>query len=143
MPNLGVALREEIVRLSRRELRAQLATVKKASAAYRRDIAALKREVSALEAALKRLARAQGKVATRPIAGATDTKLRFSAKGLRSQRERLGLSARELGTLLGVSAQSVYNWESEKARPRRDQIARLAALRGLGKRAVQQRLEQS
>jgi DNA-binding transcriptional regulator YiaG len=143
MPNLGRALREEIVRLSRRELRGQLATIKKASAAHRRDIAALKREVSALEAALKRLMRAQGKSAPRPIAAATGRKVRFSAKGLRSQRQRLGLSARELGVLLGVSAQSVYNWESESARPRRDQIARLAALRGLGKRAVQQRLEQS
>jgi len=56
------------------------------------------------------------------------------AKGLRSQRARLGLSAADFGKLIGVSAQSIYNWESEKARPRAGQIARVAQLRLMGKR---------
>ncbi len=42
--------------------------------------------------------------------------------------------------LVGVGAQSIYNWESEKARPRVEQIAKLAAMRGLGKREVAARL---
>lgn len=48
----------------------------------------------------------------------------------------------EFGKLLGVSAQSIYNWESEKARPRAEQIAKLAALRSVGKREAAARLEQ-
>ena len=36
------------------------------------------------------------------------TAVRRSAKGLAKQRERLGLSAAEMGVLLGVSGQSVY-----------------------------------
>ena len=43
--------------------------------------------------------------------------------------------------LLGVSAHSIYNWESEKARPRVEQIAKLVALRALGKKEVAARLE--
>ena len=62
--------------------------------------------------------------------------MRFVAKGLRSQRSRLALSASEFGKLVGVSAQSVYNWERGTTRPREQQIAKLASLRGLGKREV-------
>ena len=58
------------------------------------------------------------------------------------QRERLGLSAEDFGKLLGVSAQSIYNWEHEKARPRAEQLAKVAALRGIGKREAKARLDQ-
>lgn len=72
----------------------------------------------------------------------TAKRVRFAAKGLRSQRNRLGLSQTDLGTLLGVSAQSIYNWESESTRPRDEQLAKLAALRGIGKREAGARLKQ-
>jgi DNA-binding XRE family transcriptional regulator len=55
--------------------------------------------------------------------------------------EPVDLSASDFGKLLRVSAQSIYNWEAEKARPRPEQIVKLAALRGLGKREVATRLE--
>jgi len=66
--------------------------------------------------------------------------LRFAAKGLRTQRARLGLSAADFGKLIGVSAQSIYNWESEKARPRAGQITRVAQLRMMGKREARAEL---
>jgi hypothetical protein len=47
IPNIGAVLKHEIARLSRREIRAQVQTTKKASAQYRRHIAALRREVEA------------------------------------------------------------------------------------------------
>ena len=73
------------------------------------------------------------------VSGET-TSVRFSAKGLASQRQRLGLSAAEMGLLLDVSAQTIYNWEAGKSRPRQQQLAAIAALRGLGKRQVKVRL---
>ena len=57
-------------------------------------------------------------------------------------RERLGLSVGDFGKLLGVSAQSIYNWERETAYPRGEQLAKLAALRSIGKREAQARLAQ-
>lgn len=60
--------------------------------------------------------------------------LRFSAKGLASQRNRLGLSAEDVGLLVGASGQSIYNWEADKARPRAQHLSALAALRTLGKK---------
>ena len=71
---------------------------------------------------------------------ATDEHLRFSAKGLISQRKRLGLSAAECGLLVGASAQSIYNWEVGKVRPRAKHLAAIASLRSLGKREVAARL---
>lgn len=69
-------------------------------------------------------------------------RLRFTAKGLRSQRKRLGLSAADCAKLLGVTDQTVYNWERGEARPRQQQVANIASLRRMGKKEAMARLEQ-
>ena len=84
-----------------------------------------------------------GTPSTMVKADSTTKPVRFSAKGLQTHRSRLELGAGDFGKLLGVSAQSIYNWEAEKARPRAEQIAKLAALRSLGKREAAARLEQA
>jgi len=142
MPNIAVVLKQEIARLARREIRGEITTLKKASAQYRRDIAALKRRTVKLERQVGVLG---GKVldVPRPAAsGNGEAQFRFVAKGLRSLRKRLGVSANDFASLVGVSAQSVYNWELGKAKPRGTQLATLAALRGMGKREAVARLEQ-
>jgi len=141
MPNIGNVLKEEIVRLSRRENRSQFDSTRKATIRHRREIAALKRGMLQLERQVALLSR---KVLAAPAVTAADTSgkaARFSAKRLRAHRERLGLSAGDFGKLLGVSAQSIYNWEQEKARPRAELLAKVAALRGIGKRDAKSRLE--
>jgi DNA-binding XRE family transcriptional regulator len=142
MPNVGTLLREEINRLSRRTLRAELAATKKASTQHRRQIAALKRQVALLERQVSQLTRRSPAVADASAAASKGRSARFVAKGLRSHRARLGLSATEFGKLVGVSAQSIYNWEHEATKPRGEQAAKLAALRSVGKREAQARLQQ-
>ena len=66
---------------------------------------------------------------------------RFSAKSIASQRRRLGLSAAECGLLIGASAQSIYNWEEGKARPRAQHLPAIFALRNLGRREANEILE--
>lgn len=142
MANLASMLKSEIARVARRELRAELQGLKKAGATYRGEIARLKRRIGALEQQVKRLAARSGREA--PAAAAdedADQKLRFSAKGLASQRKRLGLSAEAFGALIGASGQSVYKWESGKIRPRARHLPRIAELRGMGKREVAARLQ--
>jgi len=136
MPNIASVLKEEIARLARKEVRGEIEGLKKASAQYRADIAALKRSVIALE---KKLGRVEKHPSSKEAASTDEdatTRFRFSAKGLATQRKRLRLSAAEMGTLLGVSAQTVYNWEAEKSRPRAQQAPAIAALRKMGKREV-------
>lgn len=139
MPNIGAVLKQEIARLSRREIRSEVQATRKASAQYRRHIAALRRQVEVLERQVAVLSR-RVRAAPTQSAPETGTKFRFVAKGLRSQRARLGLSAEEYAKLLGVSAQSVYNWERGHATPRPAQVAAIARLRGIGKREARSRL---
>jgi DNA-binding transcriptional regulator YiaG len=140
MPNIGTLLKQEISRLCRREMRSEVTTVKKASAAYRRDIAALKRQVQSLQRTSTALAKRTASVSNAP-ATLPNRPVRFVAKGLRSLRTRLGLSAKQLSLLLGVSEQSVYNWEAKKTTPGKEQLAAIIGMRNLGKREAQQRLD--
>ena len=142
MPSIGTVLREEISRLSRKEARGQIEATKKATTQHRRHIAALKRQVAQLERQVASLARKAREAAPAAASESTTDRPRFVARGLRSQRTRLGLSATDYGKLLGVSAQSIYNWERELSHPRDGQLAGLAALRGIGKREAAARLEQ-
>jgi DNA-binding transcriptional regulator YiaG len=142
MPNIGALLREELSRLSRKEARRQLDAVKKASAQYRRHIAALKRQMVTLERQVSVLVKSVYDARPAKAAPVGETRVRFVAKGLRSQRERLGLSAAQYAKLVGVSTQSIYNWERGVARPRAEQITQLAALRRMGAREARARLAQ-
>ena len=55
---------------------------------------------------------------------------------MKAQRQRLKLSAAEFGRLIGVSELTVYNWEHGKARPKKDRLAALVAVRQMGRREV-------
>ena len=191
MANFANALKEEISRIARREIRQQTAGATKSVAQCQREIAALKRQVQELQLKLSS-ARAQAapkptaskkaeskpaaskKAASKPAesskaasskaasseaasseaapkgkstkaASAAPAKksirTRFSAKGLKATRERLGLSADNFGKLVGVSGLSIYNWEQGKARPRESSVEALLKIKGLGKREAAKRLQ--
>lgn len=138
MPNLSTILKGEITRLARKEIKAAIEPIRKANAGQRKEIAELKRQVAVLQRALKASAK-PSKV--RAAGGEASTRsTRFSAKGLKSLRSRLGLSAAEFGLLVEASGQSIYNWETGKAVPRAAQQAALAGIRGMGKREAAKRL---
>src|SRR5690348_5674758 len=111
MPNIGSLLKEEIARLSRKEIRRQVTPLRKIAWHSRLEIAALKRRLAEADRRLALIAKQQSRQPTATTAAAADDgkQVRFVAKGLRSMRNRLGLSAEGLAKLLGVSSQSVYN----------------------------------
>jgi len=141
MPNFGNLLKEEVVRLCRKELKKEMGPVRKITAAHRRDLAALKRQLAESQRRVQLLERQAAKAGVARPKLVTDKPIRFVAKGLRSMRQKMGLSAGDLARLLQVSEQSVYNWETKKATPRREQVQAIAALRGIGKREAHSRLE--
>lgn len=140
MPDFMSVLKTEILRLARKEVRIETESLKKASAQYRSDIAALKRQVVALEKQAGRTEKRVSKGLEPTVDSEASTKFRFSAKRMAAQRKNLGLSAGDMGTLVGVSAQTIYNWEAEKSRPRQQQLAAIAAVRKLGKRQIKAKL---
>lgn len=140
MPNFAAVLKDEILRLARKEVRSEVETLKKASTKYRSDIVALKRQVVALEKQIVRNEKKSPRNIVPEADGEGTARYRFSAKRLAAHRQKLGLSAGEMGMLIGVSAQTIYNWESEKSRPRQQQLAAIAAVRKLGKREIKAQL---
>jgi len=137
MPNFATVLKDEIVRLARKEIRKEVEGLKKASVHYRSEIAGLKRRVADLEKKHVQLEKKGGRKVAPEATGDGTTRHRFSAQRFAAQRQKLGVSAGDFGLLLGVSAQSVYNWEAGKSRPRQQQLAGIAALRKLSKRQAQ------
>jgi len=140
MPNIATVLKTEIARLARKEVRTEVESLRKASAAYRREIADLKRKVAQLERGLKVASRARPAPSVEPE---ETGRTRISAAGIRTLRSKLGLSAADFGKLAGVSGQSIYHWEQEKSVPRKSQLPKLIALRGLGKKEARARLDQA
>jgi DNA-binding transcriptional regulator YiaG len=140
--NLAGILKETMRRLARKEIKAETGKTKQAVARYRSDIARLKREVQGQRKEITFLkAQEQKRLGQRPTADEPVEKVRFSARSVLAQRKRLKLSATDYGKLLGVSGLTVYSWEHGNRRPRKAQLASLAAVRGIGKREALAKLE--
>lgn len=129
MPNIGQMLKQEIVRLAKREAMSSMQAAKKTMSQHRKSIAELRRQVTGLTRAIALLERQATKSRASSPREESKQKLRFVSKGLVSHRSRLGLSAAQFGKLVGVSGQSVYNWEAGKSTPRADQLKRIAEIR--------------
>ena len=143
MSTFAIQLKSEISRLAKKEIRAETQALKKASAQHRSDIAALKRRISTLETQIKRLGKSSAKVSQAEVDESDASALRFRAAGFATLRKKLGLNAADMGKLIGVSAQSVYHWETGKTKPRASQLQAIAAVRKMGKRAANEKLEKS
>jgi len=138
MTTFAIALKDEIRRLARKEIKAQTSRTAKAVAQYRREIARLKRQLRDQDKKIAALA-SQKRSVSEP-ADDPNGNLRFSARSAKAQRRRTGLSAADYAKLVGVSPLTIYNWENGKSRPRNGQFQALVAVRGLGKREAQSKL---
>ena len=142
MSDIAGLLKTEIIRLSKKVIRQYVSPLQVATVSNKRQLSALSKQVEQLERELKKLRRVTASTTAAPAAAEAGNKVRFVAKGFRTLRARLGLSAREMGLLLGVSMKSVYDWESGNGTPRAEHVKTIAGLRGLGKREARERLKQ-
>ena len=108
MPNLARVLKEEIQRLARRQMRSPIGSLRSASAQVRRDVAAIKRQLRTLAQSVAFLERQERKRLGQKPFGEEIAGARFSARGLKAHRTRLGLSAKNYGRLVGVAGLTVY-----------------------------------
>lgn len=140
MPNITATQKSEVIKLARKEISSQVREVKKESAQNRREIANLRRIVAKLQIQLGGGNETVAGKTTAHVSNEAKPRIRFSSKGLSTERKRLGLSADDYGKLVGVSAQSIYNWEREFTRPRKDHLRQIASVRGIGKKEAHARL---
>lgn len=138
--NIAAAFKSEISRVARKEVRAEVSALKKASSKYRSDIASLKRQITQLERLVAQLSKGARKKVAEPSGDESATVARYSAKNLAALRKRLGLPAVDFGLLLGVSGASIYLWEQGKTRPRVSSMPAIAAVRAMSRASALERL---
>ena len=143
MAKMESVIKEEIVRLSSREVR-------KLWVPLRRDVRLLKSTASQIRKSvleLQRFVAQQEKLKPKqekPLVGSPEEveKSRFSPRLLQILRKNLGITQKELATLAGVSMGAVQLWEKGKFRPKDDKMAVLVRLRKLGRNEVRKLLEE-
>lgn len=142
MTTLATALKDEIRRLARKEVKTQSEKTSRMVSQHRRDIAELKRQLQDQQKKIAFLeAQERKRIESPDGVEEPGEDVRFSARSVRAQRRRTGLSAADYAKLVGVSPLTIYNWEHGKSRPRKEQLASLVSLRGIGKREAQAKLE--
>ena len=137
------SFKAEVIRLARKEAKAAVMPVRKPGVAARKAIADLKRRVAVLEKECRRLGGLLAKVPQPdPVAAPTGPRNWISGKGVRSLRQKLGLSQDAFAKLVGVSSNAVGLWESKPGMLRlRDATkAAVMSVRNLGAREAKERL---
>jgi len=144
MPNVMKVLKDEIQRLARKEIKTAVAAAHRETMAVKKSLVGVKRELARLQRAIKQLGRGNklAIVAETQGEGEPVEKMRVTAKGMRSLRAKLGLSQAEFGKLIGVSGQSVYQWERKNGPIglRKATKRRLAEVREMGRKDAQKAL---
>ena len=106
MPDIGKVLKDEIARISKREVNSLLA-------AHIKTIRSLKQQVAELK---KQIGQPAVKPPAEPKVASTDQPEGkcgwFTSKGVAGMRKRLGLTRAQMATLCGVTAGAVSLWES-------------------------------
>jgi DNA-binding transcriptional regulator YiaG len=131
---------EKIARVAKREVHALIGPARKTATEAKREVGDLKRRMADLERQIAQLKKATLSVQRLAPVDAEPSP-RYTARGVRAQRDRLGLSAEDFGRLLGVSSQAVYNWEHGTARPRLRLQEQMALLRKITKSEARARLK--
>jgi DNA-binding transcriptional regulator YiaG len=142
MGNLEGIIKDEIIRLARREMR-------KSFVPLRRDVWSMKGIVSQLRKSvliLQRFKSQQEKqMAQKPAPEVTPEeikKTRFSPRLIKTLRKHLGLNQREMAALAGVTVGAVFQWEKGTFEPKDEKKKILLGLRKLGRREARSLLEE-
>ena len=141
MSDLKKILSEEMRRLARKEIKAEVEPLT-------RKILELKKVVSVLSKELKTSKTAALKATPddEPAKEACEDKKLSSSKlgaaAIRRIRENLGISQLVFGKLIGASLLSVSHWELGNSSPRPKFKVRILSLKSLGKRGLKKLLEE-
>ena len=148
MANIAQVLKEEIARIAKKEVKAGTASLKKDTIRLKKDVADLKRRLAGVQRdnrlLMKQAAKAKSLEETKEPSSKELRRMRVTGQMIIKLREKLGLTQNALGILLGVSGQSVYQYETIEGKLRlRDKTkAALTLVRQMGKRDAQKKLEE-
>lgn len=141
------SLKKEIARIARKELRDEIAALRKSSQGHRSEIAVLKKQIKAMQTQVNKLGKLPYSTASKKPSAKVSSpsehvdvrvkpgrKVVFTADRLKTQRARLGFTQEQMGQLLEVSALSIWKWESGGAAPRASRVPAILQKLSLSKR---------
>jgi DNA-binding transcriptional regulator YiaG len=145
MPNISQIFKAEILRVSRKEIKKSLITVRSSTSNLKKTVIELKTKIGILESENKKLLGYFKKVHVEqlPVNPENIGKVRITSKTVRKIREKLGLSQQSFSKLIGISSQNVFVMEHKPGRLnlRKPTLLKLLAIRNIGKREALKRLE--
>ena len=144
MPNVGQVFKEEISRVSRKEIRNVCDPLRKQVQTLRRTVRAQQASLEKLERALsKMVAQTATETGTALYAPGEEesTRARVTPASIKRHRLRLNLSQAELSELLSVSTNTIVRWEKGMSSPRSHHRIALLRVRDMGRRDVVRILE--
>lgn len=145
MANFGKQFQEEIRRLARKETKLDLERMKREQVDLRKSLSAARKQIEKLQRDIKRLGRG-GAAASADTGGEQESgegvKARVSGKTIRLMRAKMGLTQAEFAKLVGVTGQSIYQWERKEGPLtfRGGAKERIVAFKGVGAREARKRL---
>jgi DNA-binding transcriptional regulator YiaG len=146
MPNIAQALKAEIIRISRKEIKASVNPIHKSNVSLKKTVAELKRKIAVLESENKQLLSFQKNIQKQKsqVPSEVAEKVRISSKSILKLRTKLGLSQDSFAKLLGVSSQNVHAMEHKVGRLkfRSATLSNLLSVRKMGRREAKKRLEE-
>ncbi len=143
MSKLMVAMKEEIRRLARKEIRTAIGGLKKDRVTLKRTVTDLKKLMKAERKTVAALSEAVSRQSSRLGAPAEGQgRVRITGRGVRALRRKLKLSQAEFGKLIGVNGITVMKWEHQSGPLKMREKSRQAylSIRDIGAKEANLRL---
>ncbi len=126
MASLANVLKNEIIRLARKEAKAATKELSAALKTERTRVASMEKEIAALRGAMADGSSAPAAAA--PSAAPVKAGRKFAGRRVAALRKKHNLAQATLGKLVGVGTNTVWLWEKKGTTPQAAQQAKLSAL---------------
>ena len=136
MGKIESTIKSEIERLAKHEVRTVFRPLRKEVWGIRLKLSNLLKSFAPMNRLAKEIAESKAKEPKLAASPEEVKASRFTPERIRRLREKLGISQRELGILVGATIGAVLSWEKGKFKPQGEKKAALVALRKVRKRDV-------
>ena len=136
MGKIESTIKSEIERLAKHEVKVVFRPLRKEVWGIRLKLSNILKAFTPMNRLAKEIAESKAKEPKLAASPEEVKASRFTPERIRRLREKLGISQRELGILVGATIGAVLSWEKGKFKPQGEKKAALVALRKVKKRDV-------
>jgi DNA-binding transcriptional regulator YiaG len=140
MGKLEGIIKEEIIRLAKREMRMKFVPLRRDVRSLKITASQLRKSVAGLQRFVNQQEKRIGPKLVPEVTPEDMKKARISPRLIKNLRKHLKISQRELAQLAGVTVGAVFQWEKGKFEPKDDKKKILIGLRKLGRQEAKKLL---